>query len=173
MKDSKAMLIEWSVASFTFLLGCVYGSVVDFSHQKEIYEILRNTSAIIFGVVGAWYAVITPIYLGNENKNSKEAIYARKLLKNLLVPIKYSVYILCITIIFQLLYPISSLVSLGNIAKIALKAVSFGTICALAVMMLFTLIRSLVPNDFVQTDIEIKDEKAKYEERLKSQTRED
>ena len=173
MKDSKAKWIEWSVASFAFLLGCVYGSVVDFKHQKEIYEILRNTSAIIFGVVGAWYAVITPIYLGNENKNSKEATYARNLLKNLLVPIKYSVYILCITIIFQLLYPISSLISLGCILRMTLKAISFGIICALSVMMLFTLIRSLVPNDFVQTDIELKDEKAKYEERLKSQTRED
>jgi len=171
MKYSKDKWVEWCAASSAFFIGCIYGSFVDFKYQKEIYEILRNTSAIIFGVVGAWYAVITPIYLGNENKKSKEATYASRLLNNLLVPIKYAVYILCVTIIFQLLYPISSLVSLGGFMKMALKAISFGVICALSVMMLFTLIRSLVPNDFVQIDMEIKDEKAKYEERLKSQNR--
>jgi hypothetical protein len=77
VSDNRAKWIEAIVAISSFGVGCVYGSFVEFQHQKTIYEVLRNTSAIIFGVVGAWYAVITPMYLGSEDKNGKKSKYAR------------------------------------------------------------------------------------------------
>lgn len=171
MKLQRADKIEILLAVIFFILGCLYGSAVEFKYQKAIYEILRNTSAIIFGVVGAWYAVITPLYLGNKNKNSREEKYARQLLKNLLTPIKYSVYILCITILFQLLYPLSTLITISNDVAIILKAFSFGIVSSLTVLMLFTLLRSLIPNDFVHTDIQIKEEKLDYQERIMNQNK--
>lgn len=170
MSDNRAKWIEAIVAISSFGVGCVYGSFVEFQHQKTIYEVLRNTSAIIFGVVGAWYAVITPMYLGSEDKNGKKSKYARALLKSLLIPIKYAIYILCITILFQLFYPISSIIEINYETRIILKAISFGLVCSLSVLMLFTLIRSLIPNDFIQTDIDIMNERMDYEDRLKKNT---
>lgn len=172
MTIERATWIEIAVGTVAFLVGCVYGALVNFSYQIKVYEILRNTSAIIFGVTGAWYAVITPIYL-SSNGGGDKVKYARRLLKNLITPIKYSVYILCITIIFQLAYPAALMLNLNELVKVVLKAISFGVMSSLSVLMLFTLVRSLVPNDFVQTDIEINEELQWYQERMRSQTKEE
>jgi len=162
MNEKRAKLVEIVAGILSGTFGLYYGSVVPFKDQIVIYDILRSTSAIIFGIVGAWYAVLTPMYLSNFVGYGEGKKLARQLLKNLMHPIKYSVYILCITVAFYIAIPFVNLFHLGVEVKLVLKSISFGLVCSLSVLMLFTLMRALIPNDFVKTSIELEEEKDKY-----------
>ncbi|MCI5122880.1 MAG: hypothetical protein D3908_17170 [Candidatus Electrothrix sp. AUS4] len=62
---------------FIAILCYSVGSDIKISEQLPLYESLRNTSAIIFGVMGAWIAILYPnsllkIYGKLDAKNSEE-----------------------------------------------------------------------------------------------------
>lgn len=52
--------IIYVAVGLSCLVYTVLGSNVSFSEQWVIYEAIRQTSAIIFGVMGAWVAILKP-----------------------------------------------------------------------------------------------------------------
>lgn len=53
-------VIGWTLAVAAVLAGAWFGRKVPFAEQWPMYEGLRTTAAIIFGVIGAWLAIIYP-----------------------------------------------------------------------------------------------------------------
>jgi hypothetical protein len=168
MNEKRALIIEIVFGVMSFSFGLFYGAAVPFKEQAAIYDVLRNTSAIIFGVVGAWYAVLTPIYLSNMIGKGEGRDFSKQLLRGLTHPIKYSVYILCITVGIYVFTPFIKLLLLSEFTKTCLKSVSFGIVCCMSTLMLFTLLRALMPNDFVNTSIELSEKKEEYLEEANS-----
>jgi hypothetical protein len=100
------------VKLFFVALFCIiffyYGQNVPFERQWVLYDGLRNTSAIIFGVMGAWIAIIYPEALSsivNKANSSNTANGAREA-ERLLPPLVYSAVILIFVLSVGILTPI-------------------------------------------------------------------
>jgi hypothetical protein len=78
-----------------------FGSNIPFSVQWPLYEALRNTSAIIFGVTGAWLAILYPGKLSIFLKGKDH-----KFFDQLVQPLFYSILILATVLFIGLFAPI-------------------------------------------------------------------
>jgi len=52
--------LGWTFALVAVAAGGWFGRVIPFAEQWPMFEGLRTTAAIIFGVIGAWMAIIYP-----------------------------------------------------------------------------------------------------------------
>ena len=55
------------------LAGLYIGQLVPWKEQELLYTVLRNVNLVLFGVIGAWFAVLFPL-VSVEKKRSKDAI---------------------------------------------------------------------------------------------------
>jgi len=98
-----------AIVLFVAIAGYYLGQDVSMKEQLSIFEGLRNTSAIIFGVMGAWLAILHPSSLkkifskegGSISKSDRATINL------LLSPIIISTFILLIVLIVPLLVAVS------------------------------------------------------------------
>lgn len=84
----------------------VYGKSVPFAQQWPLYEALRNTSAIIFAVVGAWLAIIYPERLKLSFGKKEKDTSSNSNIRLLLTPAINSTFILVILLTVGIAVPI-------------------------------------------------------------------
>src|SRR5690625_7087270 len=70
MNNSIRMLFI-ALAVGLIIFSVIFGGKVTFNEQMPIYDGLRNTSAIIFAVMGAWIALLYPGKLRSEEHTSE------------------------------------------------------------------------------------------------------
>jgi len=148
----KLMFLILSV--LIFLLFFIYGESVAFSEQWPLYESLRNTSAIIFGVMGAWIAIIYPGALGkifssrdieiNDNEYNK--------IKKLIAPMVYSTLIISFVLLVGVLAPLFKQVGFFMSHYLLMRKFAFGMLGMLTFSQLCALVLTLVPANIVQSD---------------------
>lgn len=68
----------------------IYGKEVPLSDQKDIFDSLKDTSAIIFAILGAWIAVIYPkdlkaIFKADNQSEVENTLIFKKLIWSLIV----------------------------------------------------------------------------------------
>ncbi|MDD3815789.1 MAG: hypothetical protein PHZ02_14225 [Desulfocapsaceae bacterium] len=127
------------------------GSDISIKSQLPIYESLRNTSAIIFGVMGAWIAILYPkallkIYGKLETKEAEEQT---KSIKQLISPMVLSTIIVSFVLVVSLLAPV-----LRNIAYLQqythlVRSLSFAILGGLTFLQLWALVATLAPSDLI------------------------
>lgn len=132
-----------------------FGGGVPFQEQWPLYESLRNTSAIIFGVMGAWIAIIYPNILSKTYSKEKpdEAKNEAEKINRLISPMIYATSIVAIVLIIGLLAPIAKRIPILIQQQFILRSLSFSLFGVLTIAQLWSLILTLVPNDIVLRNI--------------------
>ena len=165
MKKTLLAIIIFALAG-TFYF---FGQKVVFVEQWSLYEALRTTAAIIFGVMGAWIAIVYPNSLTkifDKNYDNKSAEIQK--IKRLLFPLTVSTSILAIVLLLGLLAPIIRQIDFFAKHAEIVRGMSFSTLGILTLVQLWTLIVSLAPGESLLFELAQEDDKSKTIKRLKS-----
>lgn len=134
-----ALLLVWAALCF------FYGSNVSYAEQKDLYEALRNMSAIIFGIMGAWIAVLHPNLLTHpiDQKKIQETDLPDS--RHLIAPMIYAAFSLAVVLMIGIIKPIATQSSfiMGNANVI--RGLSFAVVGSLTLLQIWALILSFVP----------------------------
>jgi hypothetical protein len=128
-----------------------YGQEISYELQASLYESLRNTSAIIFGVMGIWIAVIYPNILSKiyaKNIDIKQARLNREevqKISSLIYSLFYSSLIIGAVLIAEVVAPIlKEIPFLINNFKF-FRGVSYSFLGLLSIMQIWILLLALAP----------------------------
>lgn len=137
---------------FCIAAGYMLGKNVSFSDQWPLYEALRNTSAIIFAVVGAWLAIIYPEKLryslreesGNGTQDSPN-------FELLLTPAVSSAVVLIIVLAVGVAAPLLKQVEILQPHISILRGSSFSLLMFLTIWQMIIVVIAILPVDFLIT----------------------
>jgi uncharacterized membrane protein len=147
----------------------IVGRGISFNEQAPIYDELRNTSAIIFAVMGAWIALLYPGKLSQAfgKKPYKEKANDIDQINRLFRPMIYSTVILMVVIGVSFAAPLAKQITYLHAYKEIFRAVSFGAIACLTLLQFWSLILTLVPGDTIKDDLESIKSREELLERMK------
>lgn len=163
-------IILGAMVAITVVLSIVLGKGISFSEQMPIYEGLRNTSAIIFAVMGAWIALLYPSKLSQAfgrkpyDEKKKDIDDINRLFK----PLIYSTIILIVVVGISFIVPLGKQISYLHQYKDIFRSISFGSIAILTILQFWSLILTLVPGDEIKDSVDDVREREKILERMKS-----
>ena len=100
-------VLGWIFALVAVLAGGWFGRNVPFSEQWPMFEALRTTAAIIFGVIGAWLAIIYPERLKLSFKQNKNGTPSETGIGQLFSPVVNSTLILGAILVLGVIAPIA------------------------------------------------------------------
>lgn len=147
-----------------------FGADIPFAKQWTLYEGLRTTSSIVFGVMGIWIAVVFPtsltkIYDKTYQYKKEELGKIIRLFK----PLVISMFILGAVLVLGILAPIlQQLDFVKNRAEIA-RSISFCVLGVMTLMQLWTLVASLAPGETLIYETKNALDRSGLLDRLKSQ----
>lgn len=155
MNNSIRMLFI-ALAVGLIIFSVIFGGKVTFNEQMPIYDGLRNTSAIIFAVMGAWIALLYPGKLSQAfgKKPYKEKADDIEQINRLFRPMIYSTIILMVVIGVSFAVPLAKQIDYLYQYKEIFRAVSFGTIAFLTLLQFWSIILTLVPGDTIKDDLD-------------------
>lgn len=140
------------------LLAFIHGQSIEIAKQMPLFEGLRNTSAIIFGVMGAWLAILHPESLkkifASDKLASKLPEAEEKTIKLLLSPIILSTTIIALVLILFPLVEFGKTVDLIVSYKELFRGICFSILIVLTILQLWALVLTLVPSDIVKKHLD-------------------
>lgn len=156
-------------AAGIIISSIVLGGGITFKEQMPIYDGLRNTSAIIFAVMGAWIALLYPGKLSQAfgKKPYKEKENDIDQIKRLFRPMIYSTIILMVVIGVSFGVPLAKQISFLHPNKEVFRALSFGVIALLTLLQFWSIILTLVPGDAIKDDLDDLKSREEMLERMK------
>ncbi|TVL35309.1 hypothetical protein [Shewanella xiamenensis] len=138
------------------LASLILGRHIPFAEQIPIYDGLRNTSSIIFAVMGAWIALLYPSKLskafGKKAYDEKEDDIEQ--INRLFRPLIYSTFILMVVISVSFIVPLAKQINYFIQYKEFFRAISFAIIGSLTFIQFWSLILTLIPGDSIKDDLE-------------------
>lgn len=167
---NKNIRLLFVVASAFIIISSVFfGGKISFNEQMPIYDGLRNTSAIIFAVMGAWIALLYPGKLSQAfgQKPYKEKANDIDQINRLFRPMIYSTVILMVVIGVSFAVPLAKQITYLHPHKEIFRAVSFGAIAFLTLLQFWSIILTLVPGDTIKDDLDDIKSREEMLERMK------
>lgn len=151
---------------FNAFLSFKWGGSITIESQTSSVEILQNISSVIFGVMGAWIAIVYPEALSGILKwqntdNDKQVLAVQKIL----MPIKIATFVLIYTLLFFWLSPIVSRIEFFLNNKEFFRSLNYFCIGSSFILLLISIIYSFFPMEKVQNLIKRKNETRKSLER--------
>jgi len=129
-----------------------YGHLVPFSEQWPLYEALRTTAAIIFAVVGAWFAIIYPEKMkGVFNSGASPLGNVSNGMEKLFSPVFHSTIILCIILFLGVVAPVLKRVEYLQDFRDILRCASFSLLVTLTLWQIWTVLVTLIPAFMLKT----------------------
>ena len=151
-----------------FCLGLFFGMDKSTKDILQFIDVLRQTAILIFGVVGAWIAVLFPMLHSTPGLNSDKDGAVKKLMGKLFKPMTYSLYVVVLTLIMPILISVAQKILIPRCVIPYLRGASFGVICVLTALQLYTIFLALDPFDFVKTKNSLEKEKKECQDRFKN-----
>lgn len=150
-----------------------FGENITIEEQTPLLEGLRNTSAIIFGVMGAWIAILHPESLKKIFGQNSGGVSAedRETINLLLSPIIISTFILSIVLVMPLITSIGKSIPYILEYKHELRGLSFAILGCLTILQLWTLVLTLIPGDILKRNMQRQETKEAVKNRMFSGTR--
>lgn len=126
--------------------GWCLGGGIPFSEQWPLFESLRTTAAIIFAVVGAWFAIIYPERMkGIIKEPFVEKVKVGEGIDKLFSPIVHSTVILCAVLFIGVLAPIVKEIDFFLQHKVLMRKASYGILITLTFWQIWTVLVTLIP----------------------------
>lgn len=138
--------IGYTVGLLLIIAAAFIGGDVSASEQKELYSVMVTIAGIIFGVMGAWIALIkVEAESGIKTaKNKEESKKYKDRVSELVNPIAFSSFMILSTILFFLCYYIMKNITFFHEYKILLRTISFVFITGISYFQIFSVIRVLI-----------------------------
>ncbi|GAW97954.1 MULTISPECIES: hypothetical protein [Colwellia] len=157
------------IVLLVIIVSLLLGGKIAFKEQMVIYDGLRNTSAIIFAVMGAWIALLYPQKLSQAfgKKPYKEKSDDIDQINRLFRPMIYSTSILSIVIGMAFIVPLAKQVEYLIQFKEIFRALSFAVIAFLTMLQFWSLVLTLVPGDSIKDDLDEDKERQKMLARMR------
>lgn len=149
-------LLVWFTASICVLGAGYLGTAVPFNEQWPLYEALRTTAAIIFAVVGAWFAIIYPERLRTSFRGTEQnaSSASDRGIQKLFTPIVHSTFILSAILLLGVVAPLAKRSEWMAQYVEVWRGVSFGILVALTLWQLVTVLYSLIGPDILKTQVD-------------------
>lgn len=163
-------IVGWTFAVAAVAAGGWFGRVVPFAEQWPMFEALRTTAAIIFGVIGAWLAIIYPERLKLSLRNSTQDAGPKETgLGQLFTPVVNSTLILGIILAVGVVAPIAKRYPI-EINREWLRGASYSVLVALTLWQIWTVILTLVPANVIKSFSDREDQHRGTLDKLTSMT---
>lgn len=161
--------ISMSVVLLTAGVCYWFGRAIPFSDQWSLYEALRTTSAIVFGVMGAWIAIVFPSALENIfDKHYENKRQELKKIYRLLLPLTVSTLVLAALLALGVLAPMLKQIVVLRQHVDMVRGVSYALLGVLTLIQLWTLLLSLVPGEQLLFELTKQEGKDQMMKRLTS-----
>jgi hypothetical protein len=136
-------------------LGYHFGTPIALKDQWPLYDTLRNTTSIVFGIMGALIALVYPDAVKNALRGGSSATPTDGGLRKLISPCGHSALLLVILVILApAIAWITTLNPTDFAAEIAtLQKVSFSLFCVLSYWQVVILLMVLIPFDDLYSKI--------------------
>ncbi|HGS5294499.1 TPA: hypothetical protein ACMDR2_003535 [Vibrio cholerae] len=166
----KSKLAKLSLLAATFwgsYFAVTLGMDISYSKQSSLLSEIRNVSAIVFGVTGAWLALVYPKALASTElalKVSNDAIYEQaqhdnNVLLGFIKTIIISILVIAVSIVIPFIKEIAVQFSFFIECRNYLRGLLFFAIMLLALIQLYLLFST-----FLQTKQALSDVKGKIAE---------
>ena len=138
-------------------IGLYAGRGIPYADQLRLNDALRNISAIIFGVMGAWIAILYPNGLSSLFKLKPSDGNAYRRVKQLMLPVKCATIIVAVTLVSDFVGA-----ALKQVAWVALhrewfRAINYAVLAAMAFLLLGSLLLTFWPFEQAQKTAAIAD----------------
>ncbi|RZM82877.1 hypothetical protein [Leptolyngbya iicbica] len=157
INNKPAKLIFWSLTSIGVFLSFAFGRNVSYAEQKEIFDSLRETSAIVFGVMGAWMAILYPGGISSLFSNEKEASSQIIAMMNAMVSAAFTIAII---LLIEFSFPIIRQFSLSVYFISLMKGASYSLIFVLIIFQVKSILLTLLPNYILEKKLKNAEHKA-------------
>lgn len=157
MMLSLARIIKFIIFFSSVVAAYYWGRNVTISEQLPLYESLRTTASIIFGVMGAWIALICPDMISTivtVYTSSDKETYSR--FRLLIKPMQYSTMIIVVILIVNFIVPLGRDIDVLVEYKEIVRGLSYALLCALTLLQIWSILLTFIPNDIVKTHVERK-----------------
>lgn len=134
-----AFVLSWAFFCFWF------GRNVPMVQQESLFEALRNMAAIIFGIMGAWIAILHPDLLSHLSNPSRLLHQDMPDSRHLITPMVYAACALAFVLLMEVLRPIASQFGYFITHARIVRGISFSVLGALTVLQIWALVLSFVP----------------------------
>lgn len=133
---------------FSFFLG----KIIPWKEQIAMYDALRQTSILIFGLIGAWFAVLLPFALEKGDRLKHFFSFSKKLFPAL----SSAIYLLIITLIVPFSVNIAqNILQVSKEINIFFCGISLVVITIGLLLLFWGLIMILASFDVLKKDIEL------------------
>lgn len=153
MRKRPLRYLFMAMATATVAASAYLGQGISWEHQEPVYSALFQVSAIVFGVMGAWIAIVHPKTLGEilsrQGQETEQSRRARKLLDAM----KWATTIVAASLLVQLFAPLAKEVDILRAYKAFVRGASMAFVALLVVTQLWTLLLSLLPIDDAEGEI--------------------
>jgi magnesium-transporting ATPase (P-type) len=126
------------------------GRNVDYTEQAGLYEGLRTTSGIVFGIMGAWIAIVHPGSLGDFFEDKKTA--SEQMLR-LMSTMVISAFVLASILLINLMVPVLRQIPLFSRYELLFNGISYVGIFVLTMLQIWSLLLTLLPNYLLKEDL--------------------
>lgn len=143
------------IVAAAMLCAFTYGQAIPFADQRPILDTLVTVSAIVFGVMGAWIALVYPKGLTGLFTKSRPDADQYERVKMLFAPMKYATIIIAYALILQVVVPILRQVPTAAGHYGLGRGLSLAVLVGLIGLQLWTLFVTLAPIDEAEENLEI------------------
>jgi len=126
-----------------------FGDLVSYDDQMKIFEALRNTSAVVFGVMGAWIAILCPGLLTDlfSNKSTLPNGVSAEKFNKLLSPLVYATFILIFATMATVVAPAVKNIPFFSENYTIVRRFCFAFIGVISIALSWSLLLTLLPTD--------------------------
>ncbi|WP_146003559.1 hypothetical protein [Kineobactrum sediminis] len=165
-------ILKYLLVASVALAALLQGQEIAMSRQMPLFEGLRNTSAIIFGVMGAWLAILHPESLKKifGSDGGKIPDQEKGTIMLLFSPILISTAVIAAVLVIFPLVEFSKTIDYFATHKRVLRGLSFSLLSVLTLLQLWALILTLAPGNIVKKHIDKESAKSAVVKRMFSGT---
>lgn len=133
-------------------IGGYAGRNVPMVEQIDVYEHLGQVSAIIFGLMGAWIAIIHPGALANILSRPTETESERSAINRLVFPMLTSTAVVTLALVVVSVLPIVKRVELTSASVTIGRGVSYGLISLMTISLMWGMVATMAPLDRIKSE---------------------
>lgn len=153
MKSKKIYTIFLLLSSITGVMVFQFGQKIPMDDQMDIYDSLKDFASIIFGVMGAWIAIVYPDALGKVFSKNIDHDQNLNNLKRLFIPMRISTFIVVVCAFIKWFYPLAKNINIFIKYKNFLIAFNFFFLGLLTLSLIFALVLSLLPMELAEEEV--------------------
>lgn len=160
--------------AFGILLAAIlFGDAVPVSAQRDILETLRTIASIVFGVVGAWIALVYPKALEDLLKPDEGLVPRASDIERLLRPLLYSTCVLAFTLCFDFIYVVMISLAIDTMYVGTIRKISLFLVTGMTILEVWALALTLGPTDAIRQELRLLQERRRYVQQLRSRAGKD